>query len=476
SRLGHAAIYVRHAGSRRPGNRRRARNVWPRQHVARGDAGGHLGDAIRNDPVLALRQHQRCGVGFRRRDPLGDAALECGRAQLHDLYHWRYPGRGLRLRPSVEYRDRARRNRRRRRLYLLQSADRARALRRAGLHLQFREPVDPVPERRRHAFRLERVAVPDQAVPDRSGGLRLQGNRLRQRLRRPRRLIPVAGDRSWSAARLHVSGRRPAGLSQSEVLQRIFSGEPSPRLEHLGHVHDFAACTHADRATATNDHEIAVTRQVSRLGPKCEELESGHASWSRSCHKPSCPFRLVGWGCSVLPSRPTQRDVPKSPLFSRQADVPSAGIPLRPSCAVYPRSRRAPAPICARASGRGTPMKLPRRQFLHLAAGAAALPAVSRFAWAQAYPTRPVRLIVPIAPAGAGDITARLIGQWLSERLGQQFVIDNRPGGGNNIGTEAVVRAPADGYTLLLCGTFNATNAALFEKLNYNFIRDIAPI
>src|SRR5262249_5595645 len=111
-------------------------------------------------------------------------------------------------------------------------------------------------------------------------------------------------------------------------------------------------------------------------------------------------------------------------------------------------------------------MKLPRRKFLHLAAGAAALPAVSRFAWAQNYPTRPVRLIVPIAPAGASDITARLIGQWLSERLGQQFVIENRPGGGNNIGTEAVVRAPADGYTLLLCGITNATNATIYDKLN----------
>jgi len=121
-------------------------------------------------------------------------------------------------------------------------------------------------------------------------------------------------------------------------------------------------------------------------------------------------------------------------------------------------------------------MKLPRRTFLHLAAGAAALPAVSRVARAQAYPTRPVRLIVPIAPAGAADITARLIGQWLSERLGQQFVIDNRPGGGGNIGTEAVVRAPADGYTLLLVGSFNATNAALYDKLNFNLIRDIAPI
>jgi tripartite-type tricarboxylate transporter receptor subunit TctC len=121
-------------------------------------------------------------------------------------------------------------------------------------------------------------------------------------------------------------------------------------------------------------------------------------------------------------------------------------------------------------------VKLPRRQFLHLAAGAAALLAVARIARAQAYPARPVRLIVPIAPGGASDITARLIGQWLSERLGQQFVIDNRPGSGGNIGTEAVVRAPADGYTLLLVGSFNATNAALYDKLNFNLIRDIAPI
>jgi tripartite-type tricarboxylate transporter receptor subunit TctC len=121
-------------------------------------------------------------------------------------------------------------------------------------------------------------------------------------------------------------------------------------------------------------------------------------------------------------------------------------------------------------------MKLPRRKFLHLTAGAAALPAMSRIARAQSYPARPVRLIVPIAPAGASDITARLIGQWLSERLGQQFVIDNRPGGGGNIGTEAVVRAPADGYTLLLVGGFNAVNATFYDKLNYNFIRDIAPV
>jgi tripartite-type tricarboxylate transporter receptor subunit TctC len=121
-------------------------------------------------------------------------------------------------------------------------------------------------------------------------------------------------------------------------------------------------------------------------------------------------------------------------------------------------------------------MKLPRRNFLHLAAGAAALPAVSRIAWAQAYPARPVRIIVPFAPAGSGDIVARLIGQWLSERLGQPFVIENRPGAAGNIGAEAVVRAPADGYVLLLCGTPNATNAALYDKLNFNFIRDIAPV
>ena len=121
-------------------------------------------------------------------------------------------------------------------------------------------------------------------------------------------------------------------------------------------------------------------------------------------------------------------------------------------------------------------MKLPRRNFLHLAAGAAALPAVSRFAWAQAYPSRPVRIVAATAPGGLPDILARLIGPWLSGRLGQQFVVENRPGGGSNIGTEAVVRAPADGYTLLLVSTTNAINATLYDKLNFNFIRDIAPV
>jgi tripartite-type tricarboxylate transporter receptor subunit TctC len=121
-------------------------------------------------------------------------------------------------------------------------------------------------------------------------------------------------------------------------------------------------------------------------------------------------------------------------------------------------------------------MKLPRRNFLHLAASAAALPAVSRLARAQDYPARPVRLIVGFAPGGTTDITARLIGQWLSERLGQQFVIENRTGAATNIATDAVVRAPADGYTLLLVTASNAINATLYDKLSFNFIRDMAPV
>src|SRR5262245_47640342 len=113
-------------------------------------------------------------------------------------------------------------------------------------------------------------------------------------------------------------------------------------------------------------------------------------------------------------------------------------------------------------------MKLLRRQFLHLAAGAAALPAMSRIAGAQAYPTRPVRIVVGFAPGGATDIMARLMGQSLSERLGQQFVIENRPGAASNVGTEAVVNAAPDGYTLLVVTSVNAINATLYEKLNFN--------
>ena len=121
-------------------------------------------------------------------------------------------------------------------------------------------------------------------------------------------------------------------------------------------------------------------------------------------------------------------------------------------------------------------VKLPRRTFLHLAAGAAVLPAVSLAAWAQAYPARPVRIIVGFGSGSAADILARLIGQWLSERLGQPFVIENRGGAGGNLGTEAVVRAPPDGYTLLLCASTDTINATLYDKLNFNFIRDIAPV
>ena len=121
-------------------------------------------------------------------------------------------------------------------------------------------------------------------------------------------------------------------------------------------------------------------------------------------------------------------------------------------------------------------MKLPRRRFLQLAAGAAALPAASLIARAQAYPVRPARIVVPFAAGGSTDISARLIGQWLSERLGQQFVIENRPGAGSNIGTEVVVNAPPDGYTLLLVGASSAINATLYEKLNFNFLRDITPV
>ena len=121
-------------------------------------------------------------------------------------------------------------------------------------------------------------------------------------------------------------------------------------------------------------------------------------------------------------------------------------------------------------------MKLPRRRFLHLAAGAAALPAVSRIARAETYPSRPVRIVVGYPPGGVTDIVARLIGPWLSERLGQQFFIENRPGASSNIATAVVVRAAPDGYTLLLVSSANAANMTLYENLSFNFIRDIAPV
>jgi tripartite-type tricarboxylate transporter receptor subunit TctC len=121
-------------------------------------------------------------------------------------------------------------------------------------------------------------------------------------------------------------------------------------------------------------------------------------------------------------------------------------------------------------------VKLPRRQFLHLAAGAVALPALSHIAWAQAYPTRPVRIVVGFPPGTSSDITARLIAEWLSQRLGQQVLVENRTGAGTNIAAETVVQASPDGYSLLWVTQTNAINATLYESLNFNFIRDIAPV
>jgi len=121
-------------------------------------------------------------------------------------------------------------------------------------------------------------------------------------------------------------------------------------------------------------------------------------------------------------------------------------------------------------------MKLPRRAFLHLAAGAAVLPAVCKIAKAETYPARPVRLIVGYTPGGSADLTARLMGQWLSERVGQQLIIENRPGGGTNIATEVALRAPPDGYTYLLAAPANAINATLYDKLSFNFLRDTEPV
>jgi len=129
-----------------------------------------------------------------------------------------------------------------------------------------------------------------------------------------------------------------------------------------------------------------------------------------------------------------------------------------------------------KAAEAGFKIELPRRTFLQMAVCAAALPAVSRFAWAQSYPSRPVRIVVGLTAGSASDIVARIMGQWLSEHLGQQFVVENRPGAGTNIAAEAVVRSVPDGYTLLLAASPNAINASLYDKLSFNFISDIAPV
>jgi tripartite-type tricarboxylate transporter receptor subunit TctC len=195
-----------------------------------------------------------------------------------------------------------------------------------------------------------------------------------------------------------------------------------------------------------------------------------------------------------------QRDLPKSRQLT-VAIVPSAGEHSETQCgilsagtvvncryygkAIMKSSLRQTATPKHRSRPHGnnrpqpkTPSagKHPRRQFLGLAAGAAALPAMSRIAWAQAYPTRPVRIVVGFPAGGGADISGRMIGQWLSERFGQPFIIENRPGAGSNIATESVVRAPPDGYTLLMISNVNAINAALYDRLTFNFIRDIAPV
>ena len=143
---------------------------------------------------------------------------------------------------------------------------------------------------------------------------------------------------------------------------------------------------------------------------------------------------------------------------------------------IRPCSQHSPLAVSANFFGR-TAIKLPhRRQFLGLAAGVTALPATLLIASAHSYPSRPVRIIVGYSPGGTTDICARLIGQWLSERLGQPFIVENRPGAGSNVAAEGAVRAPADGYTLFLATISNAINATLYDKLNFNFIRDIAPV
>src|SRR6476659_6143167 len=170
---------------------------------------------------------------------------------------------------------------------------------------------------------------------------------------------------------------------------------------------------------------------------------------------------------------PIRRYASGSPTWARESGLASNRRQRRSPPSKRPRSRSGGRSSRRRTSRRNEmAVKLPRRQFLHLAAGAAAVPAMSRIAWAQAYPTRPVRWIVGFAPGGGNDIVARLMGQWLSERTGQQFIIENRPGAGTNVATEAVVNASPDRYTLLLVGLPNASNATLFAKLNLNFNRD----
>jgi tripartite-type tricarboxylate transporter receptor subunit TctC len=194
-------------------------------------------------------------------------------------------------------------------------------------------------------------------------------------------------------------------------------------------------------------------------------VDSGHWKTAALGHEP--PPAPQQFRVALMES--CQRDVPKSRLLQQAARVLLASVSASRS-----HVEKRPRAHCA--SILGGIMKLPRRNFLHLTAGAAALPAMWRIARADTYPSRPVHWIVGFAPGGGNDIVARLMGQWLSERLGQPVVIENRPGAATNIATETVVRAPPDGYTLLFVATSSAINATLYKKLNFNFLRDIAPV
>src|SRR6516162_7601966 len=188
---------------------------------------------------------------------------------------------------------------------------------------------------------------------------------------------------------------------------------------------------------------------------------------SRPSPIPPCARGLPTWGTRFFPASSRRRR--RSAPFTRPK-LRSGGRSSRPRIS---RENKSGSRLAFQGSNM---MKLPRRTFLHLAAGAAALPTVSRVTWAQAYPTRPVRIIVGQAAGSGSDIAARLLGQRLSERLGQPFVVENRPGAAGNLATEAVVRAPPDGYTLLLSNVANAINATLYDKLSFVFLRDIAPV
>src|SRR5262249_14503544 len=188
---------------------------------------------------------------------------------------------------------------------------------------------------------------------------------------------------------------------------------------------------------------------------------------SRRSPIPSCARGLPTWGRRFFPASSRRRR--RSAPFTRPK-LRSGGRSSRPRIS---RENKSGSRLAFQGSNM---MKLPRRNFLHLAAGAVALPGLPRIARAQSYPSRPVRIIVPFPAGQASDTIARLIGQSLSERLGQPFVIENRTGAGGNIGAESVVRATPDGYMLLLVGVSNAMNATLYKKLNFNFIREIAPV